>query len=463
MTNPFRVNDSTAESPLLLGESTRDVVGMGRLPAVPGPTFPYDGPAVASPAMPPASPVSAPGPAVAPAGGGPDFGSIMRALAPVLGSMVAARGNPAAMASGLSAFLRGKELRRAEGERFEDREQRRKRELAEMYMRAVERAAQFDDPMEFDAFAQAIDRIVSGVYELPPGQFRSGLTFNNQRLLKKRRAEASALLERLDRQRPDGNYTAEWTDENGTKRRGTRAELAQFVGAAAFDPKTGEVLAPFMRPLPGSQPNSPLEAQIADAIAAEEETRGRKLTAAERTQVRERTAERYQRIVGRADDRPARSVFGRPPSPSQERAAKREELRQLRLELKYVLSKDSGLKPAEVEAEKRRVLSEIDGLGLEDARAVERDVRAELRKEELSVATTLTGLGKEPLVPQTSDPSEVRAGRLGAAESYITGTGMAPGPQEVTKAELEKVAQQLGITYEDAKRQAIERGRRVIE
>jgi hypothetical protein len=114
---------------------------------------PMPAPSFAAPSM--AAPRQAPGP--------PNF---QQMLVPILASIVAGRGDPAATGAGLAAFAKGKRLKRAEREDDMTRTTREQRERAEFYSRMVQNAQQFDDPVAFEQLKQAIAPMAD-VYGVP--------------------------------------------------------------------------------------------------------------------------------------------------------------------------------------------------------------------------------------------------------------------------------------------------------
>lgn len=253
---------------------------------------------------------------------------------PMIASALIGGKDPRAMAEGLAAFMQGRELRRAERESLEDRTRRRQQEQAEFYSRAIAAAQAFDDPIAFEQWKDAIAPVAQ-VHGIDPAVF----TFTDKKLADRTKKEAGDLLATLDRQHPDGNYTLDWKDpKTATVRRITRAELARLAAAATFDAQ-GQPLAPAFRATtpdemkiaayarihgkrvedltpaeiaeatgigktPAGAPNSPMEAEIADALEAEKARLGRPLTPQERSRVRTAAAAAFQKAVGTADDRP---------------------------------------------------------------------------------------------------------------------------------------------------------------
>lgn len=188
------------------------------------PATPFDVPAVATPPIvalrPPQMPpftVNQP-----PAHGAPNFLSM---ALPVIAAALMGRKDPRAVAAGLAGFMRGQDLKRAERETLQQRDERRQQEQAEFYGRAITQAQTFDDPVVFEQWKAAIGPVAQ-VHGIDPNVF----TFNDQKRLGREKKEAAELLDVLDKQHPDGNYTAQWKG-----RRVTRAELASFAGRSAFD------------------------------------------------------------------------------------------------------------------------------------------------------------------------------------------------------------------------------------
>lgn len=190
---------------------------------------PFDEPVEApppAPALAPPAPIGAPAlravETAQPQARGPNF--VQMAL-PILASLIAGGKDPRAIGAGMAAWMRGADLKRQERESFLEREERKRQEQAEFYSRALTAAQQFDDPVAFEQWKDAI----APVAELH-GINVDAIPFSNEKLRTREKREAQELLERLDRQHPSGNYTADWKG-----RRVTRAELAAFAGQAAYD------------------------------------------------------------------------------------------------------------------------------------------------------------------------------------------------------------------------------------
>lgn len=167
--------------------------------------------------------------------GGPSF---MGATLPILAAVLAGGRNPAAIGSGLAAFMQGKRIREADKMTREELARKREAESAEFYSRAIAQAQAIDDPITFEQWKAAITPVAQ-VHGIDPSVF----VFNNRALALRTKKEAAELIEKLDKQHPDGNYTAEWKGQ-----RVTRAELAQIAGQAAFDPASGKPVAPTTKP-----------------------------------------------------------------------------------------------------------------------------------------------------------------------------------------------------------------------
>lgn len=126
-------------------------------------------------AVPPSAARQAPGP--------PNFQQL---LVPILASIVAGRGDPAAVGAGLAAFQKGRLLKKAELEDERTRTEREQRDRAEFYSRMVQNAQQFDDPVAFEQWKQAIAPMAE-VYGVP----LQSVTFSDQ----KRRAKDQKLVQ----------------------------------------------------------------------------------------------------------------------------------------------------------------------------------------------------------------------------------------------------------------------------
>lgn len=250
-----------------------NLVGAGA-PAPAAGGSPFDRPAVATPpfvsptpapSMPPQMPPSMPSfgpPPAAPAQKGPNFLSM---ALPILASTLIGRKDPRAIADGLAGFMQGRELKRRERESAQQTADRKQAEQADFYSRALAQAQTFDDPVAFEQWKHAIAPVAQ-LHGVDPNV----LTFNDSKRLAREKKDAGELLATLDKQHPDGNYTAEWKG-----RRIPRAQLAAFAGAVAYDAQ-GQPLAP------GSafKPNTPDDMKIA-AYAKAHTKRVEDLSAAE--------------------------------------------------------------------------------------------------------------------------------------------------------------------------------------
>lgn len=169
--------------------------------------------------------------------------SFVREVFPLLLAFLAGGKDPAAMAAGVAGFARGRRLK--ERERMDARvlQQKEDAERAEFYARALQNAGQIDDALTFEQWKTAI-RPLADLHGIPLDAFQ----FNNAKQSERLKKEAAELLATLDRQYPDGQYTAEWQG-----RRVPRAELARIAGQAAFDVE-GQPKAPYRVPTPRQEP-----------------------------------------------------------------------------------------------------------------------------------------------------------------------------------------------------------------
>lgn len=177
--------------------------------------------------------------------------NIFQMALPMLAALVIGGKDARAVGTGLAAYMHGLDLKRAERESQLERLERQKREQAEFMSRAISQAQTFDDPVAFEQWKEAIAPVAQ-VYGIDPQAF----AFNNQKQLTREKTEAAQLLATLDKQHPDGNYTAQWKG-----RQVTRAELAAFAGQGAYDAQ-GQPLAPGL-PKNAFTPTTPEELAIA--------------------------------------------------------------------------------------------------------------------------------------------------------------------------------------------------------
>lgn len=216
-----------------------NLVGAGAPPAPAGGGSPFDRlPSVATP------PFVSPTPAPTPAPPMPSFGqppqapgqkspNFLSMALPILASTLIGRKDPRAIAEGLAGFMQGRELKRRERESAQQTAERKQAEQADFYSRALTQAQTIDDPVAFEQWKHAIAPVAQ-LHGVDANVF----TFNDSKRLAREKKDAGELLATLDKQHPDGNYTAQWKG-----RHVTRAELAAFAGQAAFDDK-GAPLAP---------------------------------------------------------------------------------------------------------------------------------------------------------------------------------------------------------------------------
>lgn len=111
--------------------------------------------------------------------------SLFQTIAPIAAAFLAGGKDPAAMGSGLAAFMRGRQMRQAQGEHDEDRVRRQQIEQAEFYSRMVEQANQIDDPIIFERWKQAIAPVAQ-----VHGISTEALTFSDE----KRQAKDTRLI-----------------------------------------------------------------------------------------------------------------------------------------------------------------------------------------------------------------------------------------------------------------------------
>src|SRR5438132_4798918 len=236
MPTPF---DSLFTPPGLVGAGASPSSALPALPAVATPPF-VESPVTRAPVTDLATAptwgstepgvVRGPGMPPAPGQSGPNFLSM---ALPILASTLIGRKDPRAVAAGLAGFMQGRELKRQERETSQQTADRKAAEQADFYSRALTQEQTIDDPVAFEQWKHAIAPVAQ-LHGVDPNVF----TFNDQKALAREKKEAAALLDTLDKQHPDGNYTAEWKG-----RRIPRAQLATFAGLGAYDAQ-GTPLAP---------------------------------------------------------------------------------------------------------------------------------------------------------------------------------------------------------------------------
>ncbi len=125
-----------------------------------------------------------------------DGPSFVGAVAPLL-AMLAGRKDPAAIGAGLSAFMRGQELRRSERESIAQRDERRRREIVDKQLEASQNLSALPDQASWDEAANHLDRIFTDTYDLPRGSFRGGLRPPRAKWRADEDAEIAAGLQRI--------------------------------------------------------------------------------------------------------------------------------------------------------------------------------------------------------------------------------------------------------------------------
>jgi hypothetical protein len=154
----------------------------------------------------------------------PQAPSFLRTMLPVLASAIAAKGNPAAMGTGLAAYTQGQRLKRAQQEDEWTSAQRERMEAAQFYSRAIEQAQQFDDPVAFESWRQAIAPVAQ-VYGVPV----ESIAFNGQKASQK---QAVSTIDTLRKVHGDVVDDPEWQAQNQVAFDGRTVPVSVVYGAA---------------------------------------------------------------------------------------------------------------------------------------------------------------------------------------------------------------------------------------
>lgn len=238
-------------------------------------------------------------------GGGSKITDILAQLAPVIAATMAGR---SAGPQGVTAVL-GSEAKHLQQQREDAIRQeqidythgeveRRRREAAaqqrqahtekaaEFKLRAVQELSKIEDPKQWTATAQQLDQAYQEMFGGQEGDIKNNATYSDANRLKKDQAEALTLKDKLEKQYGqaqiwDANPTVTFKGETMKFR-----DLVALAGLQAGD------LAPQASD-PETKTAGSFDAQFNDDLKVEEEKKGRKLTAAERSALRLSSKKKY--------------------------------------------------------------------------------------------------------------------------------------------------------------------------
>lgn len=176
--------------------------------------------------------------------------------------------------------------------------QQQNQKAAEFRLKAIEQLGTIDDPAQWTATARQLDDTYTQMFGAPKGTITTGLTFNDGAKLKKDQKAAQDVVTALEKR-----YTAPklWEMNPTVTFQGKQIKYHDLVALTGLQAQTDTGAMTPPDPIdPESKTTGSFDAQFNDVLSAKETTIGRKLSAAERANLRLTEKKKYDA----ANDRP---------------------------------------------------------------------------------------------------------------------------------------------------------------